>query len=379
MKKVLVVGFENYNQEMYPHTYDFLGVIKKNANLIYFGKDDRGACDRDLGLFLRSPKPLLWPFFLKKAFFKIIQKREIRKKLKKIIKEKKIDVVILIDHSALHYSSHFLSEKTKLIFWSLDYFSSDHPWMDSFLVQRLTKTNQKDINNCSLIIVQDGNRAAVLDSILKSHNVSKFYLPVALCADRFSKSEARKRQSCTLKKKNITLIQIGNISSERGSDIILEAYQKMPDNISLVFKGVISRSICSLVEKAAKKATIYSKSNTFKKMRENINKADIGIIACKEKNLNNHFFSRASGQLVEYSRLAIPIIILDIEELGEYIERHRCGVSTINSRKSNSAVQKVIKNYRYYSQYSYKVFQRYFDMGLYEKKVIARILSGNLL
>jgi glycosyltransferase involved in cell wall biosynthesis len=374
MKRVLVIAFQPYNEMMYPHAYEFLKIIENPCDLVYFGGDDRGSIGYALGL--KKPNffhPLSWAIFFKHYLLASYKIRGIQKEIKKLMNSD-VDIVIAIDHSALHYACKFLKEDTKLVFWSLDIISQDHIWMDSFWIRELVKKNQKEIKKCDLIIVQDGNRAAVLDSILGSHDIPKFYLPVSLLADAFSETESKRRQSQVLEG-NISLVQMGTIHPYRSSDVILEAYQKMPDNVLLIFKGFISSDIQALVEKAAKKPIVYPRSTTFEEMREIINQADIGIIAGGLKDLNSYFFSRASGQLVEYLRFGIPVIVLDVEELGEFVETNKCGLSIPNVNQLDCAIEKIVGNYSKYSKCSYDTFRKYFDIDLYRGGLINEVFS----
>ena len=372
MKKVLVIGFQPYNEMIYPHTYDVLRIIENHCDLVYFGGDDRGSISYGLGLLMKTKS-----FHPRSSFRHLLTSykriRGIQNEIEKLMNND-VEIVIAIDHSALRYACKFLKGDTRLIFWSQDLFSPDHLWMDSFWVRRLVKENQKDVKRCDLIIVQDGNRAAVLDSILRSHDIPKFYLPVSLQADAFSETEAKRRQS-RIFDGNITLMQLGAIHPLRSSDVILEAYQKMQDNILLIFKGFISSDIYTLLEEAARKPFVYPRSTTFKEMRETISRADIGIIACKEKILNTYFFSKASGQLVEYLRLGIPVIVLDVEEMGEFVEINKCGLSISNASLLDCAIQKIVGDYGNYWESAYSTFQEFFNLELYRERLTNEILS----
>ncbi len=373
MKKVLVVGFEPRDEKMYPHTYDVLRIIEKHCDLVYFGDDDRGSISYSLGVTKPTsfhPRP--WASFFRRLFTGYRRILGIQNEIKKLM-DNDAETVIAIDHSALHYACKFLKGNTRLIFWSLDHFSQDHPWMYSYWIRRLVRENRKDIKKCDLIIIQDNKRAAVLDSILNSHDIPKFYLPVSLEADAFSEAEAQRRRSRVFDG-NITLMQLGAIQSERNSHAIVDAYQKMPDNILLVFKGSMSDQVHTLVEKAVRKPSVYPKSTTFKEMRERISQADIGIIACGLKTLNNYFFSSASGQLVEFSRLGIPVIVLDIEELGEFVDRNKCGLSISNVSQLDYAIQQIVQDYGNYSRAAHSTFRKFFDIELYRESLINEIL-----
>ena len=372
MKKVLVIGFEPYDEKMYPHLYDVLGIIEDHYDLIYFGEDDRGSISYHLGV-TKPPAfhPYLWASYLWHLLASYRRIRGIQNSIKKLVGAD-AEIIIAIDHSALHYASKYLKENSRLIFWSLDYISPDHIWMDSNWIRSLVRENRKDIKKCDLIMIQDKNRAAVLDSILNSHEIPKFYLPISLEADTFSETEAKRRVSRVLNG-NVTLMQMGSIASGRNSYAIIDAYQKLPDNVFLFLKGIISDDIRILVEKAVRKPIIYDKSTTFKEMREFINQADIGIIACKEKNINNYFVSKASGQLVEYLRLGIPVIVLDMGELGEFVARNKCGLPISNENQLESAVQQIAQNYDNYSRDAHSTFRKFYDIGLYRDSIITNI------
>jgi glycosyltransferase involved in cell wall biosynthesis len=374
MKKVLVIGYQPYDEAMFPHTYDVLRILDDHCDLVYFGGDERGRIRYTLGLMKpKSFHPRPWVRFFRHLLTSYKKIRGIQNEIEKLMNND-VDIVIAIDHSALHYACKFLKEDTRLIFWSLDYLSPDHLRMDSFWVRRLVKENQKDVRKCDLIIIQDGNRAAVLDSILNSHHVPKLYLPVSLRADAFSENAAQRRQSRFFDG-NIILMQLGAVHPQRASDAILEAYQKMQDNTLLIFKGDISGDILELVEKVGKKPIVQPRSITLKEMRETVSQADVGIIACRLKNLNNYFFSRASGQLVEYLRLGIPVIVLDVKELGEFVETSKCGLSIPNVSQLDCAIQKIVGDYSNYSMSSYAAFHKFFNIALYRERLINEILS----
>jgi len=372
LKKVLVIGFEPYNESMYPHTYDFLKIIEDRCDLVYFGDDDRGVSRNLLGTMKPALfRPRSWVNFLIQLFIRYRRILGIRNKIIKLV-DNNVDIIIAIDHSALHYASKFLKENARLIFWSHDIIAPDHPWMVSYWIRRLVRENRKDIKKCDLIIIQDHNRAAVLDSILNSYDIPKFYLPVSLNADAFFETEAKRRESRVFDG-NITLMQLGSITSQRNSHVILDAYQKMPDNIQLVIKGFISGKILKLVEKMVRKPSVYPVSTTFKEMCETTNQADIGIIACGTKDLNHHFFSKASGQSIEFLRLGIPLVVLDMEELGEFVDRNKCGLSISDANKFSWAIQQIVQDYRNYSRSAYNTFRKFFDIELYRENLINEI------
>jgi glycosyltransferase involved in cell wall biosynthesis len=369
MTTVVVIGFEPFNEEMYPHTYEVLKIIESQCRLIYLDGDDRGfslykrALSRpNLVSRLKSVRELL----------AIARKAALLRSKIKCALALPPDFVIAIDHSALHYAAKYLNAKTGLIFWSQDIFTQDHPWYVSPVIKKLITGNRNDIRKARRIMVQDGNRAAVLDSVLMCHEIPKLYLPVSLHADDFSRKAAPKRPSRHLGD-NIRLLQLGSINPGRASDLVLEAFQKTGPSVRLIFKGIIDPCIISLANKYPRKPKFLPLSKSFIEMRQAICEADIGIIACKIKNLNNYFFSRASGQLVEFIRLRIPVIIFDMEELGEFVERCGCGIAVKDADGVLSALEKITANYATFAGSCAAGYDTIFDLRLYEQEILESI------
>jgi len=369
MTTVVVIGFEPFNEEMYPHTYEVLKIIESQCRLIYLDGDDRG-----FSLYKRalSGSNLVSRLKSVRELLAIARKTALLRSKIKCALALPPDFVIAIDHSALHYAAQYLNAKTGLIFWSQDIFTQDHPWHVSPGIKKLITGNRNDIRKARRIIVQDGNRAAVLDSVLMCHEIPKLYLPVSLRADDFSRNEAQNRRSHSLDK-GLSLLQLGSINPNRSSDLVLDAFQKTDPPVRLVFKGIIDPSIISLADTYPRKPEVLPLSKSFIDMRRAISRADVGIIACKQKNLNNYFFSRASGQLVEFVRLGIPVIIIDMKELGEFVERYGCGIAVPNAADIPRALKKITDDYATFAGSCAVVYDDVFDLRLYEQAVLESI------
>lgn len=370
MKRVLVVGYQRRTQRMYPHTYDVLNVLQKHCELDYYGGDDRGFVSYCLGAVPASVNIRRWArFFLYFGWAcirTVIVQIEIRRRMKGA------DVIIAVDHSALHYVSKFKRTNQQLIFWSHDLISPDEPWMSSRWTRRLLRQNREDIQQASLVIVQDPRRAAVLDSTLNSHHIPKFFLPVCLASSPESplQAEARSRRSPN---GTVSLMQLGAIQLERNSHVILAAFQGFPANVRLYFKGFVSPEVKAIINAASRKPIVCPASTTFQEMRETIRLADIGIIACALKTLNTQFFSMASGQLAEFSRLGIPVIVLDMEEMGEFVVSQRCGVAIEGASELPAALDRIVRDYRNYSLMSFRTHTAFFELGRYEDGLVGAI------
>jgi len=275
MKKIIVIGFDVYNEKMYPHLYDILKKLEENFELTYIGEDDRGLNLARISAYinialqeiknklekfnfikkkksyeshypvntykinLKDPRAILGEIYrgYKLLINSFIKNYSIRNNIKDLLSNNPPDIVIAIDSTALNCAAKFSKKNTKLIFWSHDYIPPDSKWYRYFLIRRLVKKNIKAIQKCSLIITQDSNRGAILDSIFHSHSIKKFFLPVSLKDDDFAREISNKKNDDFLKEKTI-IMQI-SIYFERGSDLLIEAFQKLNSNVELHLQGKV--------------------------------------------------------------------------------------------------------------------------------------------
>lgn len=375
VKKVLILSSDPYGETMYPHLFDVVEILKKYCEVYFYGDDDRGYALYRLGI---TKPPFSHPTFLISYIRTVISHfsniRRNNKTISNLLKGN-FDIVIAIDHSALYYACKYLNKNSRLVFWSMDYFAPDHQWMKSIWIQKLVNQNQKDIQKCDLIIVQNSDRSAVINSILMCHNIPKLFLPVSISSDETALNIAKRRTLNKITEK-VTLMQLGSITSSRKSDFLIETYQNLPVNVTLILKGKISTNIAVQIKAVSKKPEVFSKSSSFYEMREIVNRADIGIIACDNKDLNNYFFSMASGQLVEFLRLGIPVIIIDMLELGNFVNTYECGLFINSFSELEIAYSKIIENYGAFSSKSFITYKKFFDLSIYRSSLICEILKN---
>jgi glycosyltransferase involved in cell wall biosynthesis len=207
---------------------------------------------------------------------------------------------------------------------------------------------------------------------MDTHEVKKFMLPVSLFQDSFSEKICRsKKDQPSFQRNDVLLTQVGSIHELKSSDAILQAFQKLSPNINLAFMGHISPNIRQLAESLTRKPAIYEIQPSFVQMRSIIAKADIGIIGAKEKNLNNYFYSMAAGQLVEFVRLGIPVIVADSEELGAFVEEQKCGKYIHEMAELEQSIDCIKSHYSEYSENCFRMYQEYFNLSNYCEKLVA--------
>lgn len=366
-QKILVIGFQPYNEKMYPPLYDFLQEMEQAFTIRYLDHDRRGEdlVALEASLSIRSRDLRQYSGLFKSWHTIPRQMRRIfwrRHAVKQAITDD-VAAIIAIDHTALANAARYAKDSTTLIFWSLDFISSDRNWSNYYLIRRLLRQNIRDIRKCRLIIVQDPARGAVLDSILFSHAIPKFYMPTALRDDDEARTIAYgKAQQAQLT--SIRLMQL-NFSEERGSDSLLQAYQFLGDNITLSFQGNSSSQFDTLIGRYARKPEIFPFQAQRKNMRSHLAKSDIGFIGYRRRDLNHFFISKASGQLVEFLRFGIPIIVFESLELGQFVRCQRIGVYIERIQELSEAIQYLTHHYAEYSTNARNIYESTYQLTPY--------------
>ena len=148
---------------------------------------------------------------------------------------------------------------------------------------------------------------------------------------------------------------------------MLDAYQHCTPNIRLVLKGTISPDVSKKILRLENKPMVFPLSPSFKEMRNVISGIDIGFIGLSYPNLNNHFASKATGQLVEFTNYAIPVIVYGLEELGDFVEKNHCGkyITLDDFENLPKAIDEIVNQYSYYSSGASSVFNKYYNLESY--------------
>ncbi|TAL57700.1 MAG: glycosyltransferase family 1 protein [Bacteroidetes bacterium] len=397
-KNILHIGIQDFSEKMYPHFYEVTNHLKANFNLTYYYptlasgsklhtlslryslvKTDLVFCVKRLKLLysLLAVKKIIYNLYLLFGLlvenYKLNQQiREEKYKIEKILREGSFDGIIVQDLFNITLLPDLHSEKMKKYFWSTEIISQDHPWyQQGNLIKRLLIKSQKGLQAFDRIFIQDYNRAAVFDNQFNTHNIPKTYLPVSIGRNEQVANTRKIRENAD----TIVLSQFGSITPIRASLELIQEYQHCPENIKLYLKGNITPEIHEIITTVKNKPVTLGLSDSFNEMRQFISTIDIGFIGHNTKNINNHFYSMATGQYVELASQAIPVIVYGLEEFGDFVERQACGV-TVNLKKPGdllSAINRIMANYGDYSIASKRTFEKYYDLNHTIKPILSCI------
>lgn len=372
-KKVLLIGFQPFNENMYPHLYEFITILEEECDLTYFDEDDRGVERWRLGCHMA---PSLHPYrmlrFVKRALEEYRRHTGVREKIRLLL-EGDFDTVIVIDHSALNVAAEYIKDGVKLVLWSHDIITYDHNWRDSYWIRRMLHKNVESAKRCNLVLIQDYRRGVVLASVLKNHKIPECYLPVSMKSDDLSVKVALKRAERGGGAATTELMQLGAIHLKRSSGDLIDWYQSAGEGIELVFKGNIEKEIVNKVEGSKRKASLRFRTPSLKEMRDDLMSVDIGFITI-DGNINNFFYSMASGQLVEFARFGIPVIVLCTPDLAEFVTREGCGVVIEGLDELDGAIERINSEYGTFSRASRSTYDRYFNIDEYRSEIVERVI-----
>lgn len=357
MKKVLLIGFHKYDDNMYPHLRCFIDQLSKHCAIDYFHFRERGYFIENV-----IERPFSLRSYLHACLAIIYTVIDF---LKLRLKPKEYDTVIAIDHYAYAIAS-LVFRKKKVVFWSHDIISYDSVIYNNFFVRAFMNLCSRALARHRRVIIQDEERLDLLKKSLHLTNreLDVFYMPVSL-----ERTDVTKRElSSTVRPR---LMQSGGIGAYRSSDNLLSHYQKDFDFYRLYFHGFIFKEIKEQLAKCYVQPMVSSRAVSPKLIYQLSDYCDIGFVCYEDKDdLNFYLIARASGQLVEFLRVGMPVIVMGKNNLPQFVEEQGIGVSIKDMSEMNYALKTIVQNYSLYSQNCFRCFDLYFDCEKYIPRIV---------
>jgi hypothetical protein len=372
-RRVLVIGFQPWDQRMYPHLYDVLAALRGVCEVCYFGEDDRGYGLFDIPAVIFS-RPRTVGSKLREVGGSLLwagRRWAAARRLTQLLRNGRFDVVIAIDHQALAAAVATVDRDTRIALWSHDILTPDVDYVRSPLVRRLLNANRRGAERISLLVVQDPVREAVLRSVLGNYTVPAFHLPVALLDDESARRTARQKARRRAPERP-RLMQI-TACARRGSADLLAEWQRFPGAVELHFQGFVSDNMAGPLDRAAVKPVQHPTASSFAEMRATISQVDIGFVSYLRPELNEMLTAHASGQLVEFLRLGIPVIAWGRSTVGPLVEEQHAGVWLHEWSQLKGAVGRIRGDYARFSGGARRCYERRFELQRYVPRLTATL------
>jgi glycosyltransferase involved in cell wall biosynthesis len=365
---VVVIGFypEDYRSPLF--FQDFMENLKRTyEEVIYIKDDDRGESlylidSRRQDVLnigkLESLPTNLWR--LLEAFFKCWRReKKLIKKIKKLRLKHQDNFAVALDDTALFIAQRYF--KSKIVFWSLDILTKDAPWrLKGGLLQKVATSNPT--SQVKALIIQDENRKNLLQKSTGRSFPNTIYFPTSLNDSKFCKEQAKIRQK-KLFFPTVNIIQHGVIFHLRLSDLLIDAFQNWPSCYKLHLHGKIAERIKCKISRVRRKPAVSEFIYDSEKLPQFLNNFDIGFVGYSPNDLNQLYVENASEQLVLFLRLGIPIIGCGFDGFKNFILKSNVGVGIEVSSMSeiSEAIEKIVKNYSFFSFNARKLFEEKFD------------------
>ncbi len=335
---ILIIGFYPDNNIMYPHLKLILDSLKEVFQTNYFCLRERGYT------------------FDKFSFRMFIDLMKDCKRLIRLNSGNKYDKIIAIDHFA-YYIASLIFPVNKIIFWSFDIISFDTEYFQNKIVKFILKKNRELLKNNGKIIIQNEERLSVLEKTLEieipEENIH--LMPVFISVIEIEKIHKINNQP-------LILMQATSFDGCRYTTKLIKQFQK-DNNYDLYLHGLMyeAANITSVFDTCEKIPILSTLTINPNKLYKIIKKSDIGFVGCELNELNCKFMYGASGQLLEFLRLAKPVIAFGPNNLGEILEKHGAGVCLQSMDDLSLAVKKIAQNYEEYSKNALALFNNDFN------------------
>ena len=262
-------------------------------------------------------------------------------------------IVIAIDHTAYYFAEKCFPYK--VVLWSYDIIAKDanNRIKNGFLEKVVTSKGNR---NARALIIQDEQRKQLMEESVGASFSKTIYLPVSLNDSEFCKNAANDIQ----KKTNfdvVNIIQDGAIQKIRYSDQIIDAFQKWPVSYKLHLHGMIDQEVKNQILLSERKPTTSELMYDSDRLILFFNDYDIGFVGYARKNSNQNLIENASGQIVEFLRLGIPVIVCGSSLFNDFINRQNVGVGVSSISEVEDAIKTVVDNYSSFSYNARKLYE----------------------
>lgn len=376
---VLFLGVEPYSEKMYPHLFDFLGLLSEHMSVCYTG---------DLARYHQWAE-LLWrvsPTWRNVRHFRrylralnrtkdfVRRQMQVRRALRNIIPEESFEIVIALDAVAWNLAASCVSKKQRLVFWSY-HLPVPGLWETSFPFARWVINGRgRGRRACDLLVIQDPMRESVFRSIYKGYDAPVFHFPVSLRDWGYCQEVAVEKSRGCLGPG----LCVGQITSTpgRAGDVLMRELQKPEyEDCRLLIHGFVNDDVLKLMRTVRRKPIWVGVQERMLDMWASLSRVDVGFVSYSYGDLAHKYMAYSSGQLVEFLRLGIPVIVLGNEDIGRLLEREGAGCLIREMAGLRGALDNIQARYGDYSLAARRLYETTYRLENYMPSFIAKLVS----
>ncbi len=270
--------------------------------------------------------------------------------------------------------------KEKFIYLSLEINHPNHPLLFRRFAKILKILECVAYRKSEGVIIQDEDRFKTLCEYNQYHHPKVFYLPNSASAsdslvqDRKNKNYFREKFNLNEKEFPHIILQAGMIQDAVFSKELAHAFASINNRYALVFhereKRELDDPYIKLLQEINSKNLFLSLDPLpYEQIDKIYSAATIGLAFYRDSDSNFSQISMASGKISHYLKHGHPILVNNLESLRKLVEKYQVGVviqEPSNNIEIESAIEKILNNYSFYSENARKCFEEVFD---FDKKI----------
>jgi glycosyltransferase involved in cell wall biosynthesis len=294
------------------------------------------------------------------------------------LRTKKYDFYIGIEKQGLIWSG-LLGEKFNIptIYYSLELYINDHPMLE---YQGHLRNTEKYFHNKSLAtIIQDEFRKKALFEANEVNN-DAIYLPVSVPGPSIKKKSFFLYEKFNIPKDKKIALFFGGMAPQRYCEEIIQAAQKLHDDVVVVFHGfeMTDGYIKFLKTVDVNNKIIFSLDKLpEEELTDLLCSADIGFAIYSNDNVNDRYTAFSSQKIALFLKHGIPIVSNHNESYTRLFEEFKCGENISEFISIEQAIMNISDSLDSYRDSSFMAFNKHFNLDHLEEKLITTL--DNLL
>lgn len=330
-----------------------------------------------LRVFLRLPRRawmVVWNRFLLLAKSdRGLVPRDVLKRTAKIINGQQYKAFIGIEKGGLIWAGAIARKQpTVLIYWSLELYTRNHPFISNILNRRRKAAEEVNHNRCWATVVQDPMRAKVLlDDNRISHQMRMLYVPISRMGGCTKRQSQSWRRRLGIRDDEIVILSHGMIADRRLCAELAHCAQTFSDAWVLVFHGFGDDETIKRIFEIDRRGKVRLSLDLVdqKDEPEIMGSANISLVLYQKYPDNDCLTGFSSEKLALSLQCGIPIIAFNYPSF-HHIREQGCGILVDDLSEIPKAASQILTEYGHYSSRAHDAFNKYFRFEKNFEKVL---------
>ena len=253
--------------------------------------------------------------------------------------------------------------RTPLVYYSLELYTRDHPWIVSSLwMQRFKALEESYHRRCAATIIQDPFRGKVLLADNRVRRPMRMaYLPISLSGGTVDTPSRWLQDRLGSPPGEKLILCYGEVSGRRLSPELARLAQGFPEDWRLVFHGFGEPDAIGQVRGIDLLGRVGISTTLVPAIQrqELVRSAHIGLALYGSATLNDRLTGRSSEKIAMYLQCGIPLIAFRYPSY-EHIEAEGSGILIDGLDEIPGAVARILGNYDFYVRNARSCYRRHY-------------------